>query len=136
MAAGPLDGIYQVGTGENWLTIHQTGNHVIVGQFFKTGGTHRVNMANGQQYTANTVGRWYLLAGDLAPNSTSVTITGESNLGACQSTYRIDFGGSQLWMQWLAQTTTPAGSLQGIDCQGDFATDTANGSWYKVTKIF
>jgi hypothetical protein len=136
MAAGPLDGIYQVGSGEHWLTVHQTGNHVIVGQFFKSTGSHSVTLANGQRYNTNAAGRWYLLAGDLVPNSTSLTITGESNLGACTSTYRIDFGAPQLWMQWTGPITTPEGSVQSIDCASDYQTDTANGTWYKLTKIF
>ena len=136
LAAGPLDGIYQVGTGEEWLSIHQTGNHLIVGRFFKTTGTNTVHMANGQDYTTSTGARWYLLSGDLAPDATSLNITGDSNLGACTSTYRLDFGASQIWMEWVAESTTPAGIEKGIDCPSDYRAATVNGTYRKVTKIY
>ena len=136
-AAGPLDGIYQVGSGGEWLSVHQTGNHLTVGRFFDDLGSDVWILANGQKFTTTNVGRWYLMAGDLAsPASTSFTITGESNVGACKVTYRIDLG-NQIWMEWIAIAQTAAGTQQGIDCQGIYATATNNGvnTWVRLTKI-
>lgn len=136
MAAGPLDGIYQVGTGEEWFSVHQEGNHVIVGRFFNGAGNFSVPLANGQLYTANKGGRWYLMAGDLAPGSTLLTFTGESSLGACLSTYRIDFGVTPMVVEWVSDITSNAGQSQGIDCPAAYQASTVSGRFRSVKKIY
>jgi len=138
-AAGPLDGIYQYYDWEEWLTIHQTGNHVVVGKFWKSTNTSTWNLRNGQKYSGSYPGYWTLMSGDLAAsNSTSVIIQGESQGGGCISTYRIDFGAPQIWMEWVAESQTPGGTQQGIDCVGNYLLSTNNGTttYWKLFKIF
>jgi hypothetical protein len=135
MAAGPLDGIYQFGDAEDWLSMHQNGNHVVVGSFFNVAGPSYVTIL-GKQFQGNKAGIWELLGGDLAANGTSLTVSGESRYGACQATYFIDFSAPQIWVQWVSLTTTPAGAAQGIDCEGRYAAATVNGNWYKIKKIY
>jgi hypothetical protein len=136
MAAGPLDGIYQIEDFESWLSVHQSGSHVIVGEFFKISGTFSQALRNGQTYSTDVGSRWNLLSGDLVSGSNSLTIVGETQLGACFTNYRIDFGAPQLWMELVSMTTTPAGAAKGIDCPGEYAARTTKGTWYKIYKIF
>jgi hypothetical protein len=136
MAAGPLDGIYQFGEYEDWWSIHQSGNHVVVGRFFNSNGGFSTTFNDGRTYKADKAGIWYLLGGDVDANGTSVTVSGESRAGACLVTYRFEFGAPQLWVQWASQTTTPAGKSQGIDCEADHTAGTVNGTWWKIRKIY
>ena len=127
MAAGPVDGIYQFGQAEDWLSMHQSGNHVIVGRFFKVKGTFNVTIM-GKQFMGGGGGVWDLLGGDFAANGTTLRVSGESKHGACLTTFLIDFSAPQVWLQWVSDTTTPAGAAQGIDYEGAYVASTPNGN--------
>jgi hypothetical protein len=134
LAAGPWDGIYQTGPTD-YLSIHQNGNTVIVGQFstFSSLGLN-VDIGDGQRFFPQRADVWNLLSGEL--NGSSATLTGEVSYGACLANYTITFQPGAAFIARNYFSNTQAGAAQGIDCAALFQLLRSYGYGIDAVKVF
>ena len=134
LAAGPWDGIYQTGPMD-YLSVHQNGNTVIVGQFSTVPPLGSiVNIGDGQRFFPPRADVWDLLSGEL--KGTSATLTGEVSYGACHANYSISFrtGGAFIARNFFSNTE--AGTAQGVDCDALFRVLRSYGAGIDAVKVF
>ena len=134
LAAGPWDGIYQTGPMD-YLSVHQNGSRLIVGQFttltpFGTGA----NIGDGQRFFPQRADVWDLLSGEL--NGASATLTGEVSFGACHANYTISFHTGGAFIARNSFSNTEAGTAQGIDCPTLFRVLRSYGYGVDAVKVF
>lgn len=134
LAAGPWDGIYQTGPMD-YLSVHQNGNTVIVGQFSTyppLGST--VNIGDGQRFFPPRADVWDLLSGEL--NGASAALTGEVSYGACHANYTISFRPGAAFVARKSFSNTEAGTAQGVDCAALFQVLRSYGAGVDAVKVF
>lgn len=132
-AAGLYDAIYQLPGTQEFYSVHQSGNSLIVGNFITQQG-FQVNapLSNGQQFTTPRLDYWNLFSGPL--NGATASLQGEAVFGACYITETVTFSPSGAAAVINSATNTAAGNAQGIDCPGLFGGFVGNP--FPWTKVF
>ncbi|MBC7703395.1 MAG: hypothetical protein H7274_05560 [Rhodoferax sp.] len=114
-AAGPYDGIYNVPNTAEFLSVHQNGNHVIIGGFSTVPASGVVfYLGDGQVFPPDRADNWELFSGDIS--GSTVVVTGEMAFGACEADKRLVFTGSAVVVTQLFIRTTPIGYRYGVSC--------------------
>ena len=114
-AAGPYDGIYHLPGTNDYISVHQNGDHLIAGYFTTIPASGVVfYLGDGQLFPPARLDYWDLFSGTISGNS--VTVTGEIAYGACVATYGAVFSGSSVTVTLLFISTTPIGFAYGINC--------------------
>ena len=134
-AAGPYDGIYQVSGLEEYYSVHQAGNTLIVGAFFtKRDSTHSTTLINGQEYWPQRNDNWDLFAGPIEDER--AVLFGETALGACAVSLEFVFGSPTI-VTILSIQPTRSGSDQFINCGSvlKVITSRLNGPVFKIKKV-
>lgn len=115
MAGGPYDGIYNLPSTPEYLSVHQNGTNMIVGWFSTIPATGIMfNLGNGQQFPPARVDIWDLFSGVISGNS--IRLVGEVAYGACNSTMDAAFTASSVTVTQKFISTTSLGNSYGIDC--------------------
>ncbi|MDB5946735.1 MAG: hypothetical protein JWQ33_1761, partial [Ramlibacter sp.] len=120
VAAGQWDGIYQVGD-KAFLSVHQNGSSIIIGAFSTIPSWNiMVLLTNEQGFVPPRIDQWDLFSGTLF--GSTVTVTGETAYGACNSSATITFttAGATITRNFLSNTA--AGTAQGVNCASLFQT--------------
>lgn len=117
LAAGPYDGIYNVPGTKEYLSVHQNGSWMIVGNFSTIPASNIVYyLGDGQQTMPTRMDKWDLFSGTISGNS--VTLVGEIAYGACSSQTGAVFNSSGVTVTQQYISTTALGIAQGVNCPG------------------
>lgn len=133
-AAGVYDGIYQIGGREQWYSLHQNGDRIVVAHFISDPNFPvAAQFANGQTFGSGKLDYWFLFGGTLSGETAAVS--GEFLFGACNMTATLDFRvAGIITVTQIAISPTATGSDQGINCSG--AAAAAGLDAFTLTKIF
>lgn len=135
-AAGAYDGIYQVPGLQEFYSVHQSGNGLIIGGFFtQPQSTYFYTLINGQRYTPPRNDNWDLFSGPIA--GARAVVEGETASGACTASLEFVFG-SPTVITILNMQPTASGLSQGINCASvlNALTVRLKGRVFTVNRVF
>ena len=133
-AAGIYDGIYQIGSQQQWYSLHQNGNRIVAAHFVSDPNFPiAARFANDQTFGSGKLDYWNLFGGTLS--GVTAVVSGELLFGACSMTAEMNFGVAGIvTVTATSIVTTVVGSDQGINCGG--AAAAAGLDRFTLTKIF